>query len=132
MRSADSLTGRPVARATTRLIHFALTVFCAHQRRPPVVGRNSLYGEEALERGANRIKRYGTGADAKTVPKRTAPFRPNRGTSRIAQICLFCNTNTVHRKEREENADFEDGDDVGCLPRGDAGDRGDGAQRGSL
>ena len=47
----------------------------------------------------------------------------------------FTNTETVLRLEYERgdtDAGFEDGDDVGCLPRGDAGDRGDGAQRGSL
>lgn len=47
----------------------------------------------------------------------------------------FTNPETVLRLEYERgdtDAGFEDGDDVGCLPRGDAGDRGDGAQRGSL
>ena len=47
----------------------------------------------------------------------------------------FTNHETVLRLEYERgdtDAGFEDGDDVGCLPRGDAGDRGDGAQRGSL
>ena len=47
----------------------------------------------------------------------------------------FTNPETVLRLEYERgdtDAGFEDGDDVGCLPRGNAGDRGDGAQRGSL
>ena len=47
----------------------------------------------------------------------------------------FTNHETVLRlgyERGDANADFEDGDDVGRLPRGNAGDRGDGAQRGSL
>lgn len=47
----------------------------------------------------------------------------------------FTNPETVLRLKYERSntdASFEDGDDVGCLSRGDAGERGDGAQRGSL
>ena len=58
-------------------------------------------------------------------------------TARLVRLLgtNFTNPETALRLEYERSntdASFEDGDDVGCLPRGNAGDRGDGAQRGSL